>query len=368
MLKTNPSSINWKNQESYFLYHSKQKEEAKKVLKKLPSLKGHIFLFSSSFEKIILLSKKALLTSAQSINEHLQCKKTDRWLICLPRHHISGLSIQTRSFCGKFSTFTMKGSWNPQKFLKILKKDRITLCSLVPTQVYDLIQNNCTAPPHLRAVVVGGEALSPSLYKEARKRNWPLLPSYGLTECGSQVATASLSSLKKSSFPPLTILNHIQIKQTKEGLKIKSPALLEGVFHLKEGRFRPFTSSWFSTEDQGVVKGNFLKVQGRKDNQVKILGKLTHLDTLSEILNSLTLPFKLQKSFYLLPLPHERKGFEITLITTLFKEKEVFKILQEFNKQVLSYQRIEKVYFVPKIKSSSLKVKTKDLKKQIGLL
>ena len=42
--------------------------------------------------------------------------------------------------------------------------------------------------------MTGGGALDPSLYKQARDLGWPLLPSYGLTECGSQVATASLSS------------------------------------------------------------------------------------------------------------------------------------------------------------------------------
>src|SRR5207253_1068669 len=93
------------------------------------------------------------------------------------------------------------GEWNPARTVKKWKDRKVTLTSLVPTQVFDLVSANLTAPKNLRAAVIGGGALDPSLYLKARELGWALLPSYGLTECASQVATASLDSLGKKEFP-----------------------------------------------------------------------------------------------------------------------------------------------------------------------
>ena len=67
---------------------------------------------------------------------------------------------------------------------------RQTLTSLVPAQVFDLV-NAGLKPPHiLRAVLVGGGRLEDALYQKATALGWPLLPGYGMTEAASQIATA----------------------------------------------------------------------------------------------------------------------------------------------------------------------------------
>ena len=63
--------------------------------------------------------------------------------------------------------------------------------SLVPAQVLDLVRAGLRPPPVLRAIVVGGGAISAELYRDARALGWPVLPSYGMTECCSQIATAT---------------------------------------------------------------------------------------------------------------------------------------------------------------------------------
>jgi O-succinylbenzoic acid--CoA ligase len=134
----------------------------------------------------------------------------------LERSRVSGASLK------KFET-----KWNVFEFYKWLEKERVSVLSLVPTQVYDLVTQKLKAPPSLRIVVVGGGSLTEKLYFEARMLGWPLLISYGLTECASQVATACLSSLKDDKiFPSAFLLPHISVKVIDElKVQVQSPAL-----------------------------------------------------------------------------------------------------------------------------------------------
>ena len=372
LLKVNNSFIDWMSQDSHFFFnsHHPQAAEWKELAGTLPFFPGHIYLFTSSWRKIAILSKKSFLISAQAVNRHLECTTKDRWLVSLPLTHAGGLSILARSFYGSF--FSLKGPdvWNPKSFLEILKTEKITLCSLVPTQVYDLVKRSVSPPKSLRAVVVGGGELSSSLYREAGKLNWPLLPSYGLTELCSQVATATLSSLKKNSFPELKVLSHIQLKVKEGTLRIQSKALLTGYFDLEKKEFWDPKSSegWFNTGDLGEIKGVNVKIKGRKDNQIKILGELTDLMELSHKLELLVSSLSLSDRFALIPASDERKGWDLQIVTTSFDEQNILKIIEEFNKKVAPFQKVKTVYSVPTLlKTDIFKMPIEQIKKQVGL-
>lgn len=371
-LRINDPDIDWISQDSHFFFNDRhpQSEEWKTLSKKLPFFPGHIYLFTSSYSKIAILSKESFLVSARSVNRYLECVPEDRWLISLSFTHVAGLSILARSFCGSFSCIRMQDAWDPKNFLRILKKEKITLVSLVSTQIYDLVKNRMVPPNFLRAVVVGGGALSSSLYEEARELNWPILPSYGLTELCSQVATAPLSSLKESSFPEMKILSHIQLKVEKGTLHIQSKALLKGYFNLEKNQFwdPKSTDGWFDTGDLGEVDGENLKIKGRKDHQIKILGELTDLTILSQKLEFLVSTLSLKEKFILIPVSDTRKEWDLQIVTTSFNERDILKIVQKFNKDVASFQKIKKVYSVPKLPETDIfKLSPEQIKKQIRL-
>ena len=372
ILKINDPAIDWLSQDSHLFFNDRhpQSGEWKELSKKLPFFPGHIYLFTSSYRKIAILSKESFLISARAVNRHLECAPEDRWLITLPLTHAAGLSILARSFCGFFSFVRGAGTWDPKTFLDLLKRKKITLCSLVPAQIYDLVKIRVCPPSSLRAVVVGGGALSPSLYQEARELKWPLLPSYGLTELCSQVATAPFSSLKENSFPEMKILSHVQLKVEKGTLHIQSKALLKGYFDLEKNQFwDPKTADgWFDTGDLGEVSGDKLRVKGRKDCQIKILGELTDLTALSHKLESLMSALSLKERFVLIPVSDNRKEWDLQIVTTSFNEKDILKVVEEFNKNVAPFQKIKTVYSVEKLPETDIfKVSLEQIKKQIGL-
>ena len=170
-LLINDSRIDWDGSKSHYFFNPKhpQAQKLKKLAKQLPYLKSHIYLFTSGFGKVCLLSKQAFLESAQAVNRHIQSEKKDIWLICLPLFHVSGLSILARQFCAGFSVIKSSNPWEPKQFKKELKENKASLCSLVPSQLYDLVSQKIKAPKNLRALVIGGDSLSPFLYKKARE-------------------------------------------------------------------------------------------------------------------------------------------------------------------------------------------------------
>ena len=212
--------------------------DEKKILRELSekfSLKNHFWVASSgssaekmSSVKLVALSHAAILASAEAVNKHLQATAQDRWAQCLPEFHVGGIGVEARASLTGAKVYSGlrpgdQGKWDPRYCHQILSENKITLTAMVPAQIFDLVQLNLEAPPSLRAVVIGGASLAQDLYKKAISLGWVLLPSFGMTECCSQIATAELESWKKKK-RDMKILGHVKARLTPKGfLQIQSP-------------------------------------------------------------------------------------------------------------------------------------------------
>ncbi len=361
----------------------------------------------SSF-KLIGISHKSLLASAQSVNNHLQTEPGDVWVNVLPLFHVGGLSILYRSSLAKIPCHNLWDEtykWNPQHFVETCTAVKATLSSLVPTQVFDLIHGNYQAPKTLRAIVVGGAKLNHELYQKALKLSWPLLPSFGMTELGSQIATGTLHCLSKNlnssrvanTFdfiqPELYLLEHHQVKcNDLNQLSIKSSSLMEGYYPIIDGHPRNWVNpidseGWYSTPDCAEIKLDteinklYLNILGRSDDVVKVFGENVNLATLRNRLESLiethfAKEFSATKNEALasnstplectiIPVAHERQGHELLLVGNApFQLLE--SIAQQFNLKALPFERLRahpKKVHIPR--TSLGKIQTNLLSQQI---
>ena len=383
-LLVNPKNIDWQDAQSYYFFNPKlaQAEEFKKLATQVPVLKSHLYLFSSSFSKICVLSKKAFLFSADLANQNLKANERDKWLIPLPLFHVSGLSILARCFLSGSSYQVLK-AWDPEVFTQTLQKEKITLSSLVPSQLYDLIRKGLKAPKSLRAILLGGDFLSPDLYKEARKNSWPVLPCYGMSETGSHIACAPLSSLKSWAFPKVLLLKGIEAKviappsapscqsqrvalSEKPKVKIQSPGLLSRYFDLKSGRFYDpkDKDQAFVIPDQILLKDREILVL--QDQGVKILGESLDLRARKELLGALAQKQGLKA--YLLLVPDKRRGHALVLLSDQPRWQALLALKEAFNKKVGAYERIESIYILPDLLKSRglIKFKSELFLKELG--
>lgn len=326
--------------------------------------------------KAIGLSKEALLCAAEGANKHLKSNKNDRWLVAIPDYHVGGLAIYARSYLSGAKVFRFKGRWSAPRFVQALKDDRITLTSLVPTQIFDLVECGLKAPPSLRAVVVGGGNLAENIYLSARRLGWPLLPSYGMTEAGSQVATAPLDSLETSEvFPALALLPHIRVELSGSGrIRIHSRALCscvailgtESAFSLEDPRRADFLLS----EDlaEWVESGRSLKILGRRDSVVKVLGVLVSLLEVEQEAIRYFHQNGWRETFTVIATPHDRLGAKLILISDSQKSlKEWEHWMDSYNRTVVGPRRLRALAWVPKIPRTDLmKVKQVELSRLFG--
>ena len=340
----------WESRQSKVLVNQRAPpewlEEASRLLLCFSELHSHVWIAtsgSSGKSKWVALSQEAILLSAQSVNDHLSSSSTDIWFHSLPEWHVGGLAIWARAFLSKAAVVKDRGEkWNPDSFCQQIEESKATLTSLVPTQVYDLVERQMRAPSSLRAVVVGGGMLSDAYYAAGVKLGWPILPSYGLTECASQVATAELGSdlLQERR---LKVLPHVAIRHEPDfPIALKSRALLTGYAVMQEGHFAfidPKKEGWFQTEDLADFRFPYLYPLGRQDNLIKIGGEKVSIERLEGILDLLKVKYRPPGDLALIAVPDERLSYVMHLLATQESIK-LKKVVAEFNSSVFPYERI----------------------------
>lgn len=336
-----PALIDWTGRESYVLLNPRMPpEEAARLRSLVIDLEAHLWLATSGTTgalKLAALSKEALLASAAAVNRRLQSDGRDVWCCVLPAFHVGGLGIFARAFLS--GARVIRPPWNAREFAA---NGEMTLASLVPAQVSDLVELRLPAPANLRAVVVGGGALPDALYAGGCALGWPLLPSYGMTETCSQVATATLRS------PELRLLDHVEARTGSDGrLAFRGGSLLTG-YATERGLLDPKTSDgWFVTEDLGSVDAGVLNVEGRRADSVKIGGESVDLTRLDAILATIA-----GDHAAVVAVPEARLGQVIHLAIEPFADAEA--ILAAYNAGVHPFERARGIHRVAEIPRSPL--------------
>lgn len=388
-LKTalNPESIDWQSTETVVLLNPRWSQAEKASLYEVASevtarrnLAGHVWIATSGSTsesvghiKLVALSKNAFLSSAHSVNRHLSASVSDVWLQVLPRFHVGGLGVEVRASLLGSRVVNDFEKWEPRRIHDLISREGVTIASMVPTQIFDLAQAGFKSPASLRAVIIGGGALNEGLYHQARALDWPLLPSYGMTETCSQIATASLESLHGKHMPLAQKLGHAEWRQTSEGLlQVRGSSLLTCYGQRqKDGGIRdwdPKTDGWFTTEDFVSLQGDLVRFTGRKNDFIKIGGEGSSMGRLREIFERViaTKNNSVSQQVLLVDAPSERLGCEIHLITTIKESEFISQIRESFNSEVLPFERIREVKYITHIPRSDLgKVLWAQLKREL---
>lgn len=367
--------IDWYNETSQVflnpLLPDSSKDRLTEAVAPYNDLKNHIWLASSGTEnypKMIALSKKAMLTSAEAVNLHLQATKEQSWLNVLPLFHTGGLGIHARAFLSGASVFDFsEKKWDPKRYVDQLAELNIAFSSLTPTQIYDIVSLNLSAPKNLKAIIVGGGVLQETLHEKAFSLGWPLLKSYGMTEVCSQIAT----SLNPNPQAPLEILKHIRLRFNPENfIEIKSLALLTGFVQGNDPEKKfidPKKDGWYTTQDIGKMRAGFLQILGRGSHFMKIAGENVSVSELEAVWDNIKLMHSSKDDTVLIDLPNERLGRIICLAAAVSKERgEIEPLIEDYNRQVLPLAKIRKIYYLDSLPRTELqKLKKNELREII---
>nr|WP_207148291.1 AMP-binding protein [Thiococcus pfennigii] len=233
---------------------------------------------SSGEARAALLTQSAVQAACQLSNAHLGLGPDDRWLCCLPRHHVGGLSIGWRCALAGAAVVVQAG-FDAATVHAALVRHRVTHVSLVPPMLARLLALGAPAPPTLRVVLVGGQALHGALAEQARAAGWPLRVTYGMTETCSQVATSGVLAHAPEPGvigPPLpgVEIDCPPAGATPGRLRVRGPILMAG-YATPERRAGVGLDAdgWLTTSDLAVrTETGALRVLGRADDALVIGG------------------------------------------------------------------------------------------------
>jgi O-succinylbenzoic acid--CoA ligase len=149
--------------------------------------------------------------------------------------------------------------FDPVTFAAHLRRG-VTLASMVPTMLGRVLEVGPGAFQGLKAVLLGGGPIPDRLLEQAHAAGIPVLPTYGLTETGGQVATLRPGEpLENKAYP----LPGVMLRIEHGGqIAVRGPMVSPGYV----GEPDRGAEDWLVTGDLGTIDGDgALRVTGRAD-------------------------------------------------------------------------------------------------------
>lgn len=231
--------------------------------------------------KGVCLSLSNHLAAAEASGCNLRNDPSDRWLINLPLFHIGGLSIIYRSAVSGLA-MVVHDRFGVQEAIAAMKDSGVTHMSVVENMLTRLLDawGERPFPATLRGVLAGGGHVGLDVLRRARRLGMPVLPTYGLTESASQVATlspeagedllATVGQPLPGSEVEVRDENNSPVPAGDQGqLWIRGPMVMRGYWTSSVAEPVPPADGWCPTGDIGVMdERGYLTIQGRVDDMI----------------------------------------------------------------------------------------------------
>ena len=203
----------------------------------------------------VTLSYGNVFASAVGSAFNLGVDPADRWLCCLPLHHVSGLSILLRSVVYGTCALLHDG-FDAEAVAATLDSRSATLTSLVPTQLDRLL--DCGADlSSPRVHLVGGGPLGAETLERAERAEAPVVQTYGLTEAASQVTTLAPEDARRRAGSAGRPLLTTEVAVDDGQILVRGPTVAPGLAE---------EDGWLRTGDRGRLdEDGYLYVDGRLD-------------------------------------------------------------------------------------------------------
>lgn len=235
---------------------------------------------TTSRPKRVPLSHANLMVSARTVAATYGLSPTDVSLCVMPLFHVHGLVASTLATLSTGGTVVLVPRFNPLSFWSLVRDNRATWYSAVPT-IHQLLlsRSKRNARPSgaelLRFVRSCSSALSPQIMAEMENTfGVPVLEAYGMTEAAHQMASNPLppgprqpGTVGLATGVEIAILNEqgdLLPAGTRGEVSIKGSSVFGGYEENPEANAASFTNGWFRTGDEGFLDtAGYLTLVGR---------------------------------------------------------------------------------------------------------
>lgn len=232
---------------------------------------------SSGAPKPVVLTVGNHFWSAIGSALALGVRDDDRWLACLPLHHVGGLAILMRGLVSAVPVL-LQSRFDPAAVNDAIDRDAVSRLSLVPTMLQRVLaaRGERSLPASLRTILLGGAPAPGALLRDCARRGVPVVTTYGMTEAASQIATDGRPLLGVG----LRVIRDGGAAAPGEigAIEVSGPVLSPG--QLGE-------NGWLATRDLGYLDADGrLAVVGRADDVIISGGENVHPREVEQALES----------------------------------------------------------------------------------
>ena len=204
----------------------------------------------------------SLDASARASRARLGLTEADRWYASLSLGHVGGLALVHRA-AHVGCTLLVRGRFSAEVLGELIDHEELTHASLVPTMLRRFLDLRCgePVPSTLRCLLVGGAATGGTLIPESIKRGYPVALTYGLTEAGSQVATAPPALVAEKPGTVGLPIDGLELRIQEDGeIHVRGPTVSSGAADVE---------GWLATGDVGRLDDDgHLWISGRISDRI----------------------------------------------------------------------------------------------------
>jgi O-succinylbenzoic acid--CoA ligase len=191
--------------------------------------------------KGVELTRAGMEAMGRGYSAGLDAGPGDRWLACLPLHHVASLGALARSYVTGVPC-TVHARFDVERVAQSARAEGTTIVSLVPTTIRRLL--DAGAPLHeFRWVIAGGAPCPPALRARAEDAGVHVVDAYGLSETWGGFALDG------------TPIDGAEVRTADDG-----EILVRGLMVMRGYRLDPERSQaafgaerWFRTGDIGAI-------------------------------------------------------------------------------------------------------------------
>ena len=236
---------------------------------------------STGVPKSVVISRNALISSAYATAARLG---EGAWLLAVPATYVAGVQVIVRALLADREPAVVSGPFRPEPFAAAalgmashLDGVRVpSYTSLVPAQLQRLLdaaKHDATVAQALRsfeAILIGGQALAPSVRERAEAAGARIVRTYGSSETSGGCVYDGVP------------LDGVGIAIVDGEVRLSGPTLAEGYLGDPERTAAVFPrvdgARWYRTGDGGEIVDGVLHVTGRLDNVIVSGGVNVSLD------------------------------------------------------------------------------------------
>jgi fatty-acyl-CoA synthase len=297
-------------------------------------------------------------TAPTSLGE-MSC--TSVLLHTIPLFHANGWgTAHTITLVG--GTHVMIHHFNPVEVFRLIEREQVTTCAMVPTMVATLV--NSPMRPNfdlgsLRTIIIGGAASSPALVKQVEERlGCTCISGYGLTETSPTLAKSPIKAntveagetryirqaMTGYAIPgaELRVLGSDGQEVPHDGdaigeIVVRGDMVMEGYWRQPEATKAAMEGGWFHTGDVATVdSNNYFQIVDRKKEIIVSGGENISSLEVEKVLFAHPAVYEA----VVIPVPHPKWG-EVPKALVVLKagEKAAEEELLEFCRSRLSHYK-----------------------------